>query len=132
MGSVNKIILLGNLGADPEVRHTPGGQAVCNLRVATNERWKDRDGQLQDRTEWHSVTVWGQQGEACGAHLSKGRQVYVEGRLQTREYADRDGNACRAVEIVANSVVFIGGDGGGQRQSGPRGQAPQQGGGGWG
>tara|TARA_R100000152_G_C6780867_1_gene214217 strand:- start:4422 stop:4988 length:567 start_codon:yes stop_codon:yes gene_type:complete len=108
MSSVNKIFILGRLGADPELRSTQGGQSVCNLRVATSENWKDKDGNRQERTEWHSVTVWGRQGEMCGEYLAKGRQVYVEGRLQSREY-EKDGQTRKVWDIVASNVVFIGG-----------------------
>lgn len=115
MSSVNKVILIGRLGADPEVRYTQGGQPVASLRMATSENWTDRDGQRQERTEWHSITVWGKQAELCGQYLAKGRQVYLEGRLQTREYTDREGINRKAVDIVANQIVFLGGrsEGGG-------------------
>lgn len=116
---VNKVILVGNLGADPELRHTASGQAVCNLRLACSESFKDRDGARQDRTEWVSVTVWGPQGESCAQYLAKGRQVYVEGRLQTREYEDRDGNKRKATDVVASHVVFLGGGGERDAASGP-------------
>ena len=106
MSSVNKVILVGNLGADPEIRYTQGGQAVCNLRIATSENWNDRDGNRQERTEWHSVSVWGKQAEICGQYLAKGRKVYLEGRLQSREYTDREGVNRRAWDVVANNVVF--------------------------
>ena len=133
---VNKVILVGNLGADPELRTTPSGQTVANLRVATTEYWNDKDGNRQERTEWHSVTVWGRSAEHCGQYLSKGRQVYVEGRLQSREYTDKDGNQRRVWDVVASNVVFLAdgnGQSGGQRQGGgSRGGARQQGGGGWG
>lgn len=132
MSSVNKVILIGNLGADPEVRYTQSGSAVANLSVATNEKWTDRDGNRQERVEWHRVTVWGKQAEHCGQYLSKGRSVYVEGRIQSRKYQDRDGNERTAFDIVANQVTFLGGDGGqgsgGQRQQGQG----QRDGGGWG
>ncbi|RMG12530.1 MAG: single-stranded DNA-binding protein [Deltaproteobacteria bacterium] len=112
-GSVNKAIIIGNLGRDPEVRYTSGGQAVCNFTVATNEQWKDKSGQRQERTEWHRVVVWGRQGELCGQYLAKGRTVYVEGRLQTREWTDRDGNKRYTTEIVAQNVQFLDTRGGG-------------------
>ena len=132
MGSVNKVILIGNLGADPELRYTQSGTPVCNMRLATNERWNDRDGNAQERTEWHSVSVWGKQAEHCSQYLSKGRQVYVEGRLQSREYTDRDGNQRKVWDVVANQVTFLSGDQQGQR-GGPRGgQGQQQGQQGWG
>ena len=133
MSSVNKVILIGRLGADPEVRYTQGGQPVASLRMATSENWTDREGQRQERTEWHSITVWGKQAELCGQYLAKGRQVYLEGRLQTREYTDREGINRKAVDIVANQIVFLGGrseggGGGGWGQTGGN----QGGGGGWG
>ena len=108
MGSVNRVILIGNLGADPELRYTPNSKAVCNLRVATTETWKDKGGDKQEKTEWHRVTVWGEQAENCQKYLAKGRQVYVEGRLQTRTY-DKDGQKHYATDIVADRVVFLGG-----------------------
>lgn len=121
MASVNRIILIGNLCADPEVRDV-GQSTVANLRIATNEVWTDKGGQKQERTEFHSVSVWGNQAAACGRYLSKGRQVYVEGRLQSREYTDRDGNQRKVWEVRANTVQFLGGrDDGGQRQQ----QRPQ-------
>ena len=109
MGGVNKVILVGNLGSDPEVRFTPSGQAVANFRIATNESWTDKQGQKQDRTEWHRIVVWGKLGELCGEYLAKGRQCYVEGRLQTREWTDKENKKNYTTEIVANSVVFLGG-----------------------
>lgn len=112
---INKVILLGNLGQDPELRYTAGGQAVCNMRLATNERWTGKDGQANDRTEWHTVVVWGKQGENCGKFLKKGSQVFVEGRLQTRSWEDRDKNQRKTTEIVANRVLFLSGGGGGRR-----------------
>lgn len=112
--AVNKVILIGNLGADPELRYTQTGQAVANLRIATNERWTDKDGAQQERTEWHRVVVWGRQAENCEKYLSKGRQVYIEGKLQTRDWDDRDGNKRYSTEIVAQNVQFLsGGSGGG-------------------
>ncbi len=108
---VNKVILIGNLGRDPEVRFTPSGQAVARLSVATTERWRDQQGQPQERTEWHNVVVWGKQAESCGQYLAKGRQVYVEGRIQSRTYDDKDGNKRTVVEIIAQTVRFLGGPG---------------------
>lgn len=108
MGSVNKVILVGNLGADPELRYTPTSQPVCSLRVATTERFQSKTKGQQEKTEWHRVSVWGKQGEACAQHLSKGRQVYVEGRLETRSY-EKDGQKHYSTEINATSVVFLGG-----------------------
>lgn len=108
---VNKVILIGNLGRDPEVRFTPNGQAVARFSVATTEKWRDQQGQLQERTEWHNVVVWGKQAESCGQYLAKGRQVYVEGRLQTRSYEDKDGVKRQVTEVVAQNVRFLGGPG---------------------
>lgn len=107
-GSVNKVILVGNLGADPELRYTSSGAGVCDLRVATNETWLDKSGQKQTRTEWHKIVVWGKRGEVCGKYLSKGRPVYVEGRLQTRSWEDKEGNKRYTTEVVANDVQFLG------------------------
>lgn len=120
MGSVNKVILVGNLGADPELKYTPSNnRAVCNLSVATNEVWKDKSGQKQERTEWHRVNVWGEQAEHCQKFLSKGRSVYIEGRLQTRSWDDKEGKKRYSTEIVAEKVVFLGGQGpGGEGGSG--------------
>jgi single-strand DNA-binding protein len=111
MGSVNKVILIGNLGADPELKYTPSQRPLCNLRIATTEVYKDKSGQRQEKTEWHRVTVWGDQAENCNKYLSKGRSVYVEGRLQTRSY-DKDGQKHYATDVVADRVVFLGGGGG--------------------
>jgi single-strand DNA-binding protein len=110
MGSVNKVILIGNLGADPELKHTPSNRALCNLRIATTEVYKDKGGQRQEKTEWHRITVWGDQAENCSKYLSKGRSVYVEGRLQTRSY-DKDGQKHYATDVVADRVVFLGSGG---------------------
>jgi len=107
-GGVNKAILIGNLGADPEVRFTPGGQAVANFRIATSESWTDKGGQKQERTEWHRIVVWGKLAELCGEYLAKGRQCFVEGRLQTREWTDKENRKNYTTEIVANNVVFLG------------------------
>jgi len=115
MASVNKAIVLGNLGRDPELRHTASGKAVATLRLATNEQWNDQAGERQERTEWHSVVVWGRQAENCSQYLKKGRTVYVEGRLQTRKWQDKEGQDRYTTEIVADRVQFIGGgQGGGQ------------------
>ena len=109
MASVNKVILVGNLGADPEVRYTQGGQAVTELRMATSEQWTDKDGQRQERTEWHAVSVWGKTAEHCAQYLAKGRSVYVEGRLESREYADKDGVKRKVWEVRADKVTFLDG-----------------------
>jgi single-strand DNA-binding protein len=105
---VNKVILVGNLGQDPETRHTNGGNSVTTLRLATAEKFKDRDGNPQERTEWHTVIVWGKQGEACGKHLTKGRQVYVEGRLTTRKWQDKEGKDRYTTEVIGDNVRFLG------------------------
>lgn len=110
MASVNRVIILGNLGQDPEVRYTPSGAAVCTLSVATTETRTDRDGNRQDNTEWHRVVVWNKQAENCAKYLSKGRSVYVEGRLQTRSWDDKNtGQKKYTTEIIAQTVQFIGG-----------------------
>ena len=108
MSGVNKVILVGRLGADPEVRQISSGKSVCQLSVATSENWVDRDGQKQERTEWHRIVIWGRMAEVCGQHLSKGRQVYVEGRLQTRSWEDQQGQKRYTTEVVANTVQFLG------------------------
>jgi single-strand DNA-binding protein len=116
--SINKAILVGRLGRDPEVRVTGGGQSVASFSIATNEKWKDKQsGEWKERTEWHNITVWGKLAELCRDYLSKGSQVYVEGRLQTREYEDKDKIKRRTTEIVADEVVFLTakGQGGGPR-----------------
>jgi len=109
--SLNKAMIIGNLGKDPELRYTQSGRAVANLSVATNEKWTDNDGNPQERTEWHRVVVWGRQAENCEKYLSKGRQVYVEGRIQTRDWTDNDGNKRYSTEIVAQTVQFLSGGG---------------------
>lgn len=111
--ALNKAMIIGNLGQDPELRETNSGQSVCNLSVATNRKWKDKHDQYQEETEWHRVTVWGKTAENCAKYLTKGRQVYVEGRLQTREWEDSDGNERKTTEIVAHTVQFLSGDGAG-------------------
>lgn len=129
-GGVNKVILIGNLGADPEVRFTPGGQAVANFRIATSESWQDKNGQKQERTEWHRIVVWGKLAELCGEYLKKGRQCYVEGRLQTREWMDKENRKNYTTEVVANAVTFLGGRDAGDGASGGGGGRRQSGGGG--
>lgn len=109
--SVNKVILVGRLGQNPEVRYTPSGAAVANFSVATNESWSDKSGQKQERTEWHRVVVWGKLAELCNQYLQKGRQVYVEGRLQTRQWQDKDGQTKYTTEIQAQTIQFLGGQG---------------------
>jgi len=110
MAGINKVILIGNLGGDPEVRYTPSGDAVANFNIATSEEWKDKDtGEKKERTEWHRIVAWRRLGEICGEYLSKGRQVYVEGRIQTNAWEDKEGNKRYTTEIVANTVQFLGG-----------------------
>ena len=108
---VNKVILIGRLGRDPELRYTQGGQPVANFTLATNERWRGKDGNSQERTEWHRIVVWAKTAENCAQYLQKGRQVYVEGRLQTREWEDKEGNKRQTTEVVALTVQFLGGRG---------------------
>ena len=108
MAGVNKAILVGNLGRDPELRHTQNGQAVVNFTLVTSENWTDKNGERVERTEWHRIVVWGKTGEMCAQYLSKGRTVYVEGRIQTREWEDKDGNKRYTTEINAQTVNFIG------------------------
>ena len=105
---INKAILVGRLGRDPEIRYTQSGMAVANFTVATNEKWKDKNsGEMQERTEWHRIVAWGKLAEICGEYLSKGRQVYIEGRLQTRDWEDKDGNKRQTTEIVANEMKML-------------------------
>lgn len=106
--SVNKVLLIGRLGNNPEIRYTNTGTAVANFNLATSESWNDKTGQKQERTEWHRVVVWGKLAELCEKYLAKGRQCFVEGRLQTRSWDDKDGNKRYTTEIVANTVQFLG------------------------
>ncbi len=106
--AVNKVILVGNLGRDPEMRHTQNGRPVGNFTLATNERWRDKDGQQQERTEWHRIVVWDRLAEICTEYLTKGKQIYIEGRLQTRQWEDREGNKRSTTEIVANQMQMLG------------------------
>ena len=136
MASVNKVIVLGNLGKDPEVRYTPSGSAVCNLRIATTRNWKNKDsGEKMEETEWHSVVLYDRQAEIAGEYLKKGRPVYVEGRLKTRKWTDKEGMERYTTEIVADSMQLLGGregaGGGGAEEEGGAGgyterSAPQQ------
>jgi single-strand DNA-binding protein len=119
--SLNKVMLIGNLGKDPELRFTPSGRAVARFSLATSESWTDQQGQKQDRTEWHNVVVWGKQAESCGQYLSKGRQVFVEGSIRSRQYDDKEGQKRYITEVIAQRVQFLGGgrgDGAG-RGAGP-------------
>jgi single-strand DNA-binding protein len=131
MGSVNKVILVGNLGRDAELRYTPGGAAVATLNMATTEVWNDKSGQRQEKTEWHRVVLWGKTAESLSEYLTKGKQIYVEGRLQTRQWDDKDGNKRYTTEIRSDRVVLLGGGGRGGSMSGggePRGGEPRGGG----
>ncbi len=130
MASVNKVILVGNLGRDPEVRYMPSGDAIANISVATTDNWKDKNGEKQERTEWHRVAFFGKLAEIVGEYLKKGSQVYVEGRLQTRKWTDKEGHDKYTTEIVADRMQMLGGRAGGgapsqseesspPRQSGP-------------
>lgn len=130
MASVNKVILVGNLGRDPEVRYMPSGDAIANISVATTDNWKDKNGEKQERTEWHRVAFFGKLAEIVGEYLKKGSQVYVEGRLQTRKWTDKEGHDKYTTEIVADRMQMLGSRGGGSapsqseespppRQSGP-------------
>lgn len=107
--SVNKVIILGRLGQDPELKYTPTGSAVCNFSLATTENWTDKSGQKQEKTEWHRIVVWGKLAELCNQYLAKGRQAFLEGRLQTRSWDDKEGNKRYTTEILATTVQFIGG-----------------------
>lgn len=115
MASVNKVILVGNLGKDPEVRFTKGGQAVANFSIATSEKWTDKEsGNKEEKTEWHNIIAWGKLGEVCGEYLTKGKQVYIEGKLQTSNWEDKDDGKLRyKTEIVASNMTMLGHAGGG-------------------
>jgi single-strand DNA-binding protein len=125
MASVNKVILIGNLGRDPELRYTKNGQAVANFSLATSDNYTNRDGQKEERTEWHRIVAWAKTAELCTQYLSKGRTVYIEGQLRTREWEDKDGNKRQTTEVHAQTVQFLsprGAGGGGSASSGaPRG-----------
>ncbi len=110
MAGVNKVILIGRLGSDPEVRYTPSGVAVANFNIATSEEWKDKDtGEKKERTEWHRIVAWRRLGEICGEYLSKGKQVYIEGRIQTRDWEDQNGVKRYTTEVIANQMQMLGG-----------------------
>ncbi len=136
--SVNKVILLGRLGQDPELKYTPNGSAVCSFSLATSENWLDKSGQKQERTEWHRIVVWGKLGELCNQYLAKGRQCFLEGRIQTRSWDDKEGQKRYMTEINATSVQFLGAnsergaqtsaDRPSQRQEGPASQPAANGG----
>jgi single-strand DNA-binding protein len=122
MGSVNKVILVGNLGRDAELRYTPGGAAVSKFSLATTEVWTDKQGQRQERTEWHNIDLWGKQAESLNEYLRKGKQVYIEGRLQTDEYTDKEGAKRKSTKVRCDRVVLLGGGGGGRGASMDRGE----------
>jgi single-strand DNA-binding protein len=126
---INKVILIGNLGADPELKYTASGTPVCTFRLATSETFKDREGNQQERTEWHRVVAWAKLGEIAAQYLSKGRQVYVEGSIRTRSWEDQSGERKYMTEIVARDIQFLGGGGG---QGGGQGSGGGYGGGGGG
>lgn len=127
MGSVNKVILLGNLGANPELKYLPSGQPVAEMRIATTEVFRDRNEQQQERTEWHRVVVYGKQAENAAKYLAKGRQAYIEGRIQTRSWDDKEGKKQYMTEVVANQIVFIGGGRGAGDDAGRSGPGPDSG-----
>lgn len=131
MASLNKVMVIGNLGKDPEVRFTGGGQAVANFSIATTEKWKTKEGTWEEKTEWHNIVVWGKLAELCREYLRKGRSAFVEGRLQTRSWQDKDGNKRYTTEIIAQNVQFLGGRGdaaaSGGGDPGPVSGGPQEG-----
>lgn len=131
MASVNKAIVMGNLGKDPELRYTPSGTAVANFPIATSERYTDKSGQKQERTEWHNIVLFGKQAELANQYLKKGRGVYIEGRISTRSWEDRDGNKRYRTEIVGNQMQFIGGGGGGGGRNDQQAEYQQASGGGF-
>jgi single-strand DNA-binding protein len=116
MASLNKVMLIGNLGRDPEIRYTPDGSPVANFSLATTDYWTDKSGTRQERTEWHNIVAWTRLADVSKRFLSKGKQVYVEGRLRTREWTDRDGNKRRTTEVIASQMVLLG----------PRGESAEQ------
>ena len=122
--SVNKVILVGNLGANPEMRFTAGGQAVANMRIATTERYTDKAGQKQEQTEWHTVVAFARLAEICGQYLTKGRQVYIEGRIRTRQWQDQQGQKRYTTEIVANTMQMLGSRTGAERSPEPAATVP--------
>jgi single-strand DNA-binding protein len=125
MGSVNKVILVGNLGRDAELRYTPGGAPVATLNLATTEVWNDKaSGQKQEKTEWHRIVLWGKSAESLSEYLTKGKQIYVEGRLQTRKWQDKDGNDKYSTEIRSDRIVLLSGGGGGGGARAPQRTAP--------
>lgn len=127
MSGLNKVSIIGNVGKAPEVRASKAGDSVCNFSVAVNEKWKGKDGQMQERVEWVRIAVWGKLADLCGQYLEKGRQVYVEGRLQTREYTDKEGKKAFSTEVVASQVLFLGAKGGGNSSSSHSSAGPDDG-----
>ncbi len=132
-GTVNKVILIGRLGKDPEVKYTQGGTAIARFSLATDEFWKDQNGERQQRTEWHNIVAWDKLADICGQYLTKGKQVYIEGKLQTRSWEDKEGNKRYTTEIRADNMVMLGtrgdsGTGGGEK-AGPAAPAGAPGGG---
>ena len=123
--SLNKVLLMGNLGKDPELRYTSWGKAVATFSLATSQQWRDQDGKDQERTEWHRVVAWGRLGEICGEYLSKGKQVFIEGRIQSREWEDQEGKKRTTVEIIANDLIMLGGSGQSQNRVPNEGQKRQ-------
>jgi single-strand DNA-binding protein len=120
MRGVNKVILMGNLGRDPELRYLPSGQAVVKFTLATGAKWKDKNGQLQERTDWHNIVAFGRQGEVCNEYLRKGSPVYIEGRIQNRSWEDKDGNKKYITEIIAQSINLLG------RKGEPEAEVPEE------
>ena len=125
--AINKVILIGNLGQNPEIRYSPNGAAICTLSIATNEAWTDKNGQKQEKTEWHRVVVFGKLAELCSQYLQKGRQAYIEGKLQTRSWQDKDNQTKYTTEVVAQQVQFLGGGAGAGANRGQNNEAPAYG-----
>ena len=121
---LNKVILIGRLGRDPEVRYMPNGEAVCNFSVATSESWKDSNGQKQERSEWHNITMYRKLAEIAGQYLKKGSQVYLEGKIQTRKYTDKNGVERTAYDIIANEMKMLGGGNDGQQAQSAQAETP--------
>jgi len=125
VAGVNKVILVGNLGSDPEVRTTPGGQRVANFRIATSRSWAGQDGQRQEKTEWHSIVAWGKLAEICERYLTKGKQVYIEGRLETRSWQDKENQTRYKTEIICDQMQMLGRAG--ERNGEPQTESPRGG-----
>ena len=126
MASVNKVILLGNLGSEPELKYTPSGKAVANFSLATSEQWTKKDGEKNEKTEWHRIVAWDRLGEICGEYLHKGKQVYIEGRIQTRAWEDREGNKRYTTEIVAHTMKMLGASDRGGKATSPEERFPNE------